>query len=195
MSFVELPEIITPMMKPGLLDRGFIQRGATSLRINKPGSRHRMTFTYPPMPPEVAARFSTKLKRALRNGLQIPVPLLIKQGVPGSPVVDGADQSGSSIAVRGLTPGYIAKESFWLTIVDADDTAYLHAVETTVVADGSGEATIEIEPPLRVPFEDGDTIELGKPYMQGFVELPVLEQEYIEAKFTAGITFPLEEYK
>lgn len=195
MSFVELPTAITPMMKPAVLDRGFIQRGAASLRVDRLGNRNRMVFTYPPMNPEVAARYTTKMKRALRRGLQIDIPLLIKQGIPGSPVVDGGDQAGDSIAVRGLTPGYVAKEGFWLTIVQSDGTAFLHSVETTVTADGSGEATLEIEPPIHGVFEDGDTIELGKPYMQGFVDLNAFEVDYIEAKFTAGITFPLEEYK
>lgn len=195
MNLVELPDLMTPMMRHSVLDKGGIQRGTASVRVDRLGNRHRNTFTYPPMNPEVAARYTTKLKRALRRGLKMYIPLLIKQGVPGSPVVDGAEQTGDTLAVRGFTPNYVAKESFWLTIVDASDRAYLHSVETTVVADGSGEATLQIEPPLRADFADGATIEMGKPFMHGFVDLPAFEVDYIEAKFTAGLTFPLEEYK
>lgn len=168
---IELPDSPAPNgMEPELLDYGFVQRGASSLRVDRPGSRYRITFSFPPMTPDNSRKFIARLQRAKREGLRIDLPLLVAQGVPGSPVVDGAGQAGSTIAVRGLTPHYAAKEGYWLTITAVDGTAYLHNVSEPSVADASGEAIFEIEPPLRAPFADGDEIEMGKPFVQGFVD-------------------------
>lgn len=152
-----------------VLDFGLIQRGAASLKVERPGGRHRLAFTWPRevMRPETAAKFLSRLKRGRRQGVQIDVLMPQAQGSPGSPVVSGAGQSGTSLNVRGLTPGYTAREDYWLTIVEADGTAYLHSVFQTVQASGTGTATIEIEPPLRAPFPDGARIELAQPYIQG----------------------------
>lgn len=158
-------------MEPTLLDRGFIQRGAASLRVDRPGSKWAIKFTFPLMTVDGARGFISKLLRAKRQGLQINIPLLVEQGIPGSPVVDGAVVgAATSIPVRGLTPGYVVKEQYWMTIVEADGTAYLHSVIYTVTADGTGAAILDIEPPLRAPFVDGDTIHLAKPFMQGFID-------------------------
>lgn len=182
-------------MEPILLDRGFIQRGAASLRVDRPGSKWGVTFTFPLMTVDGARAFISKLLRAKRQGLQIDIPLLVKQGIPGTPVVNGAvTAAATSIAVRGLTPGYVAKEQYWMTIVEADGTAYLHSVIDTVTADTLGQATIQIEPALRAPFADGATIHLAKPFMQGFMEgesysWMVRSDRFVELSIT------IEEYK
>src|SRR3546814_10400759 len=72
-------------------------------------------ISFPPMLPSVSRIFIARLLKAKREGLRIPYPLIdVPQGAPGSPVVDGADQSGTTINLRGLTPGYAAKEGYWL---------------------------------------------------------------------------------
>ena len=168
---IELPANPAPNgMDPILMDLGMVQRGASSLRVDRPGNRYRIAFSYPPMQPDKARTFTGRLTRAKREGVKITLPLIVPQGSPGSPVVDGAGQSGTSLAVRGLTVGYPAKEGFWLTIYEADGTGYLHQVVETVRADAAGEATLSIEPALRAPFADGATIELAAPTVEGFVD-------------------------
>lgn len=152
-----------------VLDFGFDQRGASSLRVDRPGGRHRLTFSWPVeiMRPPHVSKFLARLKRGKRQGVQIDVLCPRPQGVPGVPLVDGAGQSGTSLNVRGLTPGYVAQEDFWLTIVEADGTAYLHSMYETARASPSGTATFQIETPLRAPFPDGARIELARPFIQG----------------------------
>lgn len=167
---IELPRLPRPnRMAVDVLDFGFTQRGAASLRVERPGGRHRIILSWPREIVEgaVASKFLALLKRGKRQSVQIDVLLPQPQGSPGAPVVDGAGQSGSSIAIRGLTPNYTAKADYWLTIVEADGTAYLHSVFETVRADDAGEATVEIEPPLRAPFPDGAAVHLARPYVQG----------------------------
>lgn len=182
-------------MEPSLIDRGFIQRGASALRIDRPGTKWGINFMFPIMTVDVARGFISKLLRAKRQGLQIDIPLVVPQGIAGNPVVDGpVTSAGTTLSVRGLTPNYVVKEQYWLTVVETDGTAYLHSVIETVVADGTGDATLEIEPALRAPFADGDTVHLGKPFMQGFMDgnaygWKVREDKYVEISIT------VEEYK
>lgn len=177
-----------------LLDYGSIQRGAASLRVDRAGSRYRLEISFPPMVPDTSRKFLARLQRAKREGIEIELPLLgVSQGIPGAPVLDGAGQAGTAIALRGLTPGYVVKEGFWLTISEADGTAYLHSVAETAVADASGEAAVQIEPPLRAPFADGDAVELARPFVQGFVDGDSLAWEVLVNRLIAP-SFVMEEY-
>lgn len=151
------------------LDFGISQTGASSLRVNKPGNRYRLTFSWAveTMEPEIAARFISRLKRGKRTDVQIDILLPQPQGSPGNPMVNGANQQGTAISVRGLTPGYMVRDDFWMTIIEANGNAYLHTAAEPVRANEAGEAIIQIEPPLRAPFPDGAQIEMARPYIKG----------------------------
>lgn len=169
---IELPDWPAPNgADPVLIDFGFFQRpasGAASLRIDRPGSRFRVAITFPPMKPDVARKFLARLLRAKRQGLRIEYPLLgVSQGYPGSPVVDGAGQAGTSLDIRGLTPHYGMKEGYWLTLIGSDGVRYLHCSQTSAIANAGGQLAIEIEPPLRAPFPDGAAILLAHPTIEG----------------------------
>lgn len=168
---ITLPEKPIPNgMVETLLDYNFVQRGAASVQVNRLGSRYSMQFSFPPMKPEEARVFTSRFKRGKRLGIRINLPMLVPQGFPGAPVVDGAGQSGATLNVRGLEPGHVIGEGFWMTLVDSDGIGYLHSVSETAVADANGEAAVEIEPLLRAPFADGATIHLAEPYIEGFVD-------------------------
>lgn len=169
---IELPEDPAPNgVELEQLDYGMLMRsptGGSTLRVDRAGSRFKATVSYPPMQPHTARKFTARLQRAKREGLRIELPLLgLSQGIPGSPVVDGSGQSGITLAVTGLTPGYSIKEGYFLTIIDGDENRYLHQTVGSVVADGSGNATISIEPPLRAPMPDGAEILMANPTIEG----------------------------
>jgi hypothetical protein len=193
---ISLPVKPSPnSMSPELVDRGFFQRGAATLRVEKPGSHFKFTFSFPPMKVEQANSFTTKLLRAKRKGLRVYLPLRIGQGIPGTPLVDGAvTAAAETLAIKGLTPGYILREGYWITVVEADGSAYVHNVFETVVADASGDATVEIEPPLRAPFADGDTIHIGKPFVDGFMESETIRWDVTSDDFVV-LTITFEEYR
>jgi hypothetical protein len=194
---IELPETPAPNgVEVALLDYGMILRPATGaevLRINRAGTRHRLAISFPPMRPDTARKFIARFQKAKREGLRIDFPLLgLSQGVPGTPVVDGAGQAGTTLALRGLTPGYAVKEGFWLTLIDDSGRRYLHTSSTAVVAGGDGKATIGIEPPLRAPFADGATVLLGKPTVEG-VLVDELGWSLSVGRLIRGGTIMLEE--
>ena len=172
---IELPDHLGPSSAtPALLDFGVTLRPATGgpvQKVQRAGSRYRVEFTLPAMYADDARVFVSRLIEAKRIGhLVIPFPLAISQGAPGSPVVDGAGQTGTTLNIRGLIPGYLFREGYWLTIKDAYGQRYLFNCRSTVPADTNGEATIKIEPPLRVPHPDGAQILLANPEIEGFLD-------------------------
>jgi hypothetical protein len=194
---IELPSDPRPnRMTVEVLDFGFTQRGAASLRVERPGGRHRITLSWPRevMRPGTTQRFTSRLKRGKRQGVQIDLLLPVPQAGAGAPVVDGAGQSGSTLAVRNITPGYVIREDFWITVVEADGTAYLHSVFETVRASTAGEATIEIEPPLRAPFADGNRVEIARPFIQGELLGETFSYAFEDQRQTP-LAITIEEYK
>lgn len=158
---------------PELLDFGMILRpatGAPAQYFTRPGSRFQVQFAFPPMAPETARVFVSRLLLAKRDGLRMPYPLLgINQGNPGAPLVNGGTSAGTSLLLKGLTPGYLIKEGFWLTVIDAAGVHYLHNVRALVAADSAGLATVTIEPPLRTVLANNNAVLLGRPLVEGIV--------------------------
>ncbi len=171
---IELPDDPAPNgADVTLLDFGMVLRpstGAAALRMDRAGSRYRVAVSFPPMKPDTARVFLSRFQQGKREGLRIDYPLLdLSQGSPGSPVVDGANPTGTTLPVRGLTPGYAVKEGYPLTLIDADGVRYLHFVAAPVMADASGDASVTLTVPIRAPLADGSTILLAKPTVEGLV--------------------------
>lgn len=169
---VELPSTPAPnSANPTLLDYGGIMRpgsGAAAQRVDRAGSRFRIEVGFPPMPAATGKVFLARLIRAKREGIKIAYPLLgVSQGSPGSPVVNGAGQSGTTLNVRGLSGGYAVQEGYWLSISNGT-RSYLHVVTAAATASG-GTMSISIAPALRFPFADGAAVNLTSPVIDGFV--------------------------
>ena len=171
---IEFPDNIAPNgCTPTLMDYGGVLRsaiGGATQKIDRLGSRFRVELSFPPMTESDGRIFVSRLIRAKREGLRVEYPLLsVDQGLPGSPVVNLAGQTGFALSVRGLTPNYTGKEGFWLSIVNSGQH-YMHNVAGNFTASAAGLATIPIFPALRVPFLDADVVHLGKPMIEGLVD-------------------------
>jgi len=119
------------------------------------GARWVATYVLPPKLRADAAAwlvFLAQLRgRANRFYAGDPLGLTPRGSVPGTPLVNGASQTGSSLVTDGWTasqsnillPGdYVA----WITPTSWRE---LHVVTTAVNSDSSGNATISIAPPIR----------------------------------------------
>ena len=168
---IDLPDAPAPRsIAPSFLDQGFIQRGAASLRVDRPGGRWAFEVQYPPMKANDSRQFTALLTRAKRAGLRVEIPLLQPQPMPATVVVDGGAQTGASIKLRGFGGDPVKiLTGFWLTIEDGAGEAYLHQVLVDAVTT-AGAATLQIEPPLREIFADGASVEMTAPYIQGFMD-------------------------
>lgn len=177
-----------------LLDYGAILRppgGGAVQRVNRKGSRWRASVSLPPMLPAEARIFISRLARAKFEGVRLELPLLVDQGAPGAPVVNGAGQAGTTINLRGMTNGYVVAEGYWLSIVNAAGQHFLHCVTASVTVAG-GLAAVGIVPELRTSFADGATVHLVAPQIEGFVDGEEWSWAIPLDRFVR-IEFPIEE--
>lgn len=172
---IEFPHDLGPQsFTMRLVDFGGVMRpalGGAVTRVNRLGNRYAADVTMPPLEFERGRLFVSRLIRARSEGLRMEIPLTLgKQGVPGvGATVDGAVAGGTSLAVKGVNPGWVAKEGYWLSVVKSGQH-YAHNICAQAVADGTGDITLTIEPELRVSLADGDVVNLARPMIEGFVE-------------------------
>jgi hypothetical protein len=174
MPVVELPAWASPNgLSPSLIDYGAILRpstGAAVQRVDRLGSRYKAAFTFPPFTDSAQARvIVSRLIRGKRMGLRVALPLVAPQPL-GPASVDGAGQAGTTLAVRGLLPGALMREGYWLSVVRADGQCFLHNVAAQSIADADGRASLVLSEMLRWPFPDAARVELARPVIEGFVD-------------------------
>jgi len=194
---IELPDSPAPNgVEVELRDFGMTltpSTGAAIQRLNRPGSRYRVAVSFPPMKPDVARVFVSRFQQSKSQGLRIDYPLLgLSQGSPGAPVVDASNPTGTTLPVRGLTPGYAVKEGYALTLIAADGSRYLHFVGDPVKAGSDGKASIKLTVPIRAPLANGSTILLAKPTVEGFVVDDIAWSLSID-RLVRGATVTIEE--
>lgn len=111
----------------------------------------------------------------------------------GTPVVDGAGQSGRTLATRGWSTGVtgILKRGDYLQLGSGSGT-HLHKVVADADSDGSGDASLEIWPALRESPSDGDPITVTNTV--GLFELATNEMPWdVDSAQVYGIGFPAVE--
>ena len=156
-----------------LIENGGTMRSPSGVadRFDRLGGHYVVNLTFPPMPNDGEGRkFVAKLIRAKRQGMKIDFPLLgVYQGLPGAPVMDGANQTGHTISVRGFTPHYAGGEGFWFSVTFADGSVKLHNV-SAFQASAAGLATFSIEPAIGGPLPDGAALQFAVPMIEGYIE-------------------------
>lgn len=105
---------------------------------------------------------------ALDARIAIDQPTLPAGRAPiSAAVVDGANQAGNAIALRGLAAntGTVRRGQLW-NILHAG-TRYLFMATATRVANGAGKLTLPIWPMLRFLTVDGAACEFDAPVIEG----------------------------
>ena len=112
----------------------------------------------------------------------------------GTPLVNGASQTGNSLIIDGATAsqtGYL-KAGDYIQLGSSSSTR-LHMVVADANTDGSGNATLDIEPRLRTSPADNLVISVINP--KGVFRLVTNETEWSsDAVAKYGITFAVTEY-
>lgn len=107
----------------------------------------------------------------------------------GTPLVNGAGQTGSSLVTDGWTVSTtgILKAGDWIQLGTGSSTT-LHKVLDDVNSDGSGNATLELFPRIRTSPDDDAAITVSSP--KGIWRLASNQMEYsIDEASVYGITF------
>jgi hypothetical protein len=182
---------------PSFVDFGFVQRpstGAKILRVDRAGSRFRLALSVVPMRRSEASAILADLIAAKQEGARFYLPLQGEaQGHPGVPVVDGAGQSGKSLALRALTPHYGIRKGWWLSIENEDGQHFLHVVRAHGIADATGDLTVSIEPALRYPFPDGAAVHIARPRVEGIISGDEVSWRMALGGLIEGLDITIEE--
>lgn len=131
--------------------------------VEMPGARWRCSFTMENLVEADAALLQALLvqlrgqaNRLLLHNFARPTP---RGTATGTPLVNGASQTGVSLITDGWTAGITALRTGDFFGVNGE----LKMVTADAVADGSGNATISFEPPLRSSPADNAAITTNKP--------------------------------
>lgn len=122
--------------------------------------------------------------------LNLPEPG-ITIGSPGTPLVNGGSQTGSSLVTDGWTSGYVIPKGKFFS-VSVSSLLYLYQTTASVTANGSGQATLSIRPMLRTSPADNAALNVNPAKVEGFVT--VSEEAYsIGDERVVSLSFTIEE--
>lgn len=118
--------------------------------LELPGARWTMSFSFPPLLDDDAAELEAFLAQLRGQANRARVPLWGRETPrgtwAGTAAVNGASQTGASLICDGFTAGATVKRGDMFNVGTAGE---LKRIVTDGTADGSGNLTIEFEPPLR----------------------------------------------
>lgn len=142
--------------------------GGSTQRLLRKGTKYAADFLMPPMTYADAMAWADLDDEADTVVMTIPQPGFAV-GSPGSPQVNASGQSGSTLAIKGLTVGYQLRKGQYLSVVTGGQR-FLYRVKTGATANGSGLATVTLQTMLRTPHLNNDVVEIAAPKIEGFVE-------------------------
>ena len=166
--------------------------GGMAQRVNRQGNRWRVELPLPAMEPGDARIWCAKLNRGLRLGVRWQIiQTALPTGSPGTPLVDGAGQAGTTLDCDGFNRGYVARIGQKFSIVTGGQR-FVHEMAETCRAAADGTLTLDFEPPLRVSPGDDAVIEFGLPFMEGLLDRPATG-EFDADRLMRGLTIAIEE--
>lgn len=198
MALTNLPDFPRPAnVQWQLQDFGNTQKGALggqAQRVNRLGTRWAVTVEMPPMSADDARAWSAALMSANSNGARWTVSQpSVPTGSPGAVVVNGASQSGASLACDGANVGFTAKRGQFVNVTTGGD-AFCYMLTDDVTADASGNITLSLYPDLRDEPADGDAVTIGAPKVEGLLS-DVPSWAIAVDHIARGFVFTLEESK
>ena len=143
--------------------------GGTVQRLNRKGSRYALAVELPPMKYVDALAWDDLMAEVDTVLMTVPQPGLVI-GSPGTPLVNGAGQSGSSLTLDGLTGGYVIRKGQWLSVV-ISGRRFLHRAASAATASGGGTVTVALRTMLRSPPPDNAVVEIAAPMIEGFARM------------------------
>ena len=174
MAAISLPTNPSPNgLQPMLRDFGGVLTpflGGPEQLVVRAGTRFGAHVSLPPLRTNELGRiYISRLLQGRTNGVLMRWPLLeFDPGTPGTPLINTAATSGSSLSIKGLTVGYTIKEGQFFSII-ISGKRYLHMATANAVANGSGIASVSIFPLLRKAVSVNDVVEIAQPMIEGFI--------------------------
>lgn len=141
---------------------------ASEQQAELPGARFVATLTYTNLKAATQRPLMSLLAklRGAAGRCYLPIaPAFPRQGLGGgTPLVNGFGQTGRTLVIDGATPnvtGWLKDGDYFH--VDAGGLRELHILTVDVDTNGSGQATLTFEPPLRNSPADNAAVEIDNP--------------------------------
>lgn len=171
--------------------------GGDELRVPRAGSKWAFDVTLDAMNAATAREWAAKL---LAEGevcrWTIPQPDL-DVGTPGTVLVDGATQTGSTLNLKGFSASYAMKAGRWLSVT-ISSRLYLYMMRADGTANGSGNMAAPIQPMIRLSPGNNAAVNVAAPAIEGYVDLPDRSLEMLNRYragrgVLAGVSFTIRE--
>jgi len=166
--------------------------GGASQRLSRLGDRFAITIHLMTMDYECAMAWLADRVKATVETVTYPVP---QRGFdptsPGTILVNGASQAGTTLNADGVTPGYVFRKGRFFSFT-MNGRIYLHMMSAEATANGSGQVALPIMPMLRVSPSDNLALNFTAPRIEGFIEGTVAQWE-AEFDWARGGSFTIKE--
>ncbi|CAN7168113.1 hypothetical protein [Brevundimonas sp. LjRoot202] len=143
--------------------------GGNRQRNQRKGDHYRVRFQMPPLSYGEALEWRSLLSAGDTVVMTLPQPGVDPDPV-GTPLVNGADQLGTTLVVDGLTPQLAIRKGQMLSIF-TNGRYWTYGIDADVIADAAGAATLTLEVMIRTLHADNDPIELAEPKIEGFASV------------------------
>ena len=167
--------------------------GGVMQRIARLGARWEFTVTLPRLDQISAQAWIRAQARSDSEMLPVSLalPKLVGSGSLGTPIVNGAGQTGTTLNANGFLPHSTSFDTMRFFSVSVGGRRYLYASASSIVVDGSGNAAINVTPMLRASPLNNAPLDFATPTVDGWITSDVAWDE--DALTTYGITFTLQE--
>lgn len=167
--------------------------GGPISRIRRLGTKWSVDVEMPPMRYAEAAM---EWVAALTSAEAETVILALHQpgfdpGAPGTPLVNGAGQLGSTLSLDAFTPAYVARPGQWFNLT-VSGRKYLYQVAAETVATGGVMASLSINPMIRRSPADNSAAEFAAPVIEGFISGRETSWT-VDVARTVGLSFTVTE--
>lgn len=170
MAALVLPTTPAPSsMTPRPISSRNEQRPSSSGPVNRymqPGTRWAWDIELPPRTYVQSLQWDDLLSEADTVIMKIYQPGL-DVGSPGSPLINGSAQTGRTLNLKGLTPGYVFRKGQWISFPVAGQI-YAYKVRTETVVGGGGTVALPLLTMLRSPPANNAVVDVAEPKVEGF---------------------------
>ena len=142
--------------------------GGVSQTILRLGDKFGLEVSLPPqVAGDAALNWCAALMLGRREGVRMRWPQVgLSIGNPGSPLVNGAGQSGSTLNMDGGAANYPAKSGQFFSF-DQGGRTYLHMLYDANTFNGAGARALTLVNPLRIIPADNTPLNFAEPMLEG----------------------------
>lgn len=193
---IDLTKLRCMATDPKMLSWAALQEpilGGVTQRVGRLGDRFSLDFSTPEMQHESEGRRAiAMLQLAQRQGGRVRYRQPgLRIGAVGAPLVDGAHEGGTTLALKGLTSGYAVRMGQALSLT-VSGRSYLYFAADNAKMNAGGAGSVPLTVPLRTSLAGDEPVELARPTIEGWLSGNELGWT-LDLAATVGLKFTITE--